>query len=356
MMKTKININNYEIFAIDYIEGNLSTDDKAAFEDFLKYNPEIKAEIDDLADFNIDQQQEDISFEKKYKLKKSPIEGLSYEEYLFISDMEKQITVKEKQELNEILKDNPVKQINYKQFSKAKVPDDKVFYPNKQSLKRNSVVTFRRVRNVITAVAASVLLFFGVRFLFNNKIDDINAKIANSAVEIKEFDNDKLKRKQDFLSPDYNKNVIAENDKNNSSNNNYNTQNQIIADNNSHQNNNKDDNNTDVENLNNDFYNDTSNDKIAFNENLPQKDISYELTDIKINNDNEKSFTDYGYSETYNAMSSEEKVEAEDVVNYMIEQIAEITDRENNVKVDIDKKNKCYGIVVNDKNYSLCLK
>lgn len=348
-MKTKININNYEIFAIDYIEGNLSTDDKIAFEEFLKYNPEIKAEIDDLADFNIDQQ-EDISFEKKYKLKKSPVEGLSYEEYLFISDMEKQITVKEKQELNEILKDNLVKQNNYKQFSKAKLPDDKVFYPNKQSLKRNSVVTFRRVRNVITAVAASVLLFFGVKFLFNNKIDDTDAQIANSAVEIKKFDSDKLKRKQDFLSPDYNQNVIAENDKNKSSNNNYNTQNQIIADNNS------DDNNTDVENFNNDFYNDTSNDKIAFNEDLPQKDISYELTDIKTNNNNEKSFTDYGYSETYYAMSSEEKVEAEDVVNYMIEQIAEITDRENKVKVDIDKKNKCYGIVVNDKNYSLCLK
>lgn len=43
----KINKLNYEAYAIDYLEGALSAEDRKAFEAFLKKNPGIKQELDD---------------------------------------------------------------------------------------------------------------------------------------------------------------------------------------------------------------------------------------------------------------------------------------------------------------------
>ena len=42
----KININNYEEWMIDYIEGNLSDAQVKEMQEFLTFHPELKAELD----------------------------------------------------------------------------------------------------------------------------------------------------------------------------------------------------------------------------------------------------------------------------------------------------------------------
>ncbi len=72
-----INKNNYHIYAIDYIEGNLPPELKTEFEKFLDNNPQIKQEIDELKEFTIPKSKASLDLADKMNLKKSTINGLS---------------------------------------------------------------------------------------------------------------------------------------------------------------------------------------------------------------------------------------------------------------------------------------
>lgn len=62
-----INRNNYETYLIDYLDGTLSDEDRSAVEHFLLMHPDIQAEIHELK--NCILPQEDINFEAKQTLK-----------------------------------------------------------------------------------------------------------------------------------------------------------------------------------------------------------------------------------------------------------------------------------------------
>jgi len=64
----KINKLNYENFVIDYIEGNLSRDQKEAFDFFIKGHPEVYDEIKDFMSAPILKVDESITFENKEAL------------------------------------------------------------------------------------------------------------------------------------------------------------------------------------------------------------------------------------------------------------------------------------------------
>lgn len=51
---SNITIHTYESYALDYLEGNLSNDDKKAFEQFLADHPAIADEMKDLLDFTLE--------------------------------------------------------------------------------------------------------------------------------------------------------------------------------------------------------------------------------------------------------------------------------------------------------------
>ncbi len=66
----KINQLNYEAFAIDYLEGNLSDEDQLVMEEFLRSHPKIKEEIISMGAFELPVFQA-ISYPEKEKLYKS---------------------------------------------------------------------------------------------------------------------------------------------------------------------------------------------------------------------------------------------------------------------------------------------
>jgi len=47
----RININNYEEFALDYIEGSMTKDEEKLFEDFLDEHPDVAKEIYNLKSY-----------------------------------------------------------------------------------------------------------------------------------------------------------------------------------------------------------------------------------------------------------------------------------------------------------------
>lgn len=66
-----INKLNYEAFAIDYLEGNLTADQKILFEAFMEAHPEVKDEMDAYLSAPLLSENEDLAYERKASSKKS---------------------------------------------------------------------------------------------------------------------------------------------------------------------------------------------------------------------------------------------------------------------------------------------
>ena len=277
MSNKKININNYEEFALDYIEGSLNAETLKAFELFLEQNPTIKEELKELEDFNFETETEKYDFDNKFELKNSPIEGLSYFEYLTVSNIEKIISAKEKNELEIILtnqdekideyklfsktkltnndiyksktdlKNSPIEDLSYfeylaisniegtitnkekvdfdsilekdttkkdeyKLFEKTLLTSEKVVFPNKSSLRKSKIFTLKNVQRTVTSIAALFIVFIGIKFVLDNVSEQrtkyLQQSYANIAVKPQ---NDILAREisKEYLVHDDNKNEQA---------------------------------------------------------------------------------------------------------------------------------------------------
>jgi hypothetical protein len=147
---------------LDYFENNLEPYLKSELETFLKNNPDIK---NTLNDFEIIQcVPEIVNYPHKEKLLKSEASetiGISYLDYLCIADLENDISVEEKKDLNNLLKRNPEYLETYRSYKKTKLsPNELILFPLKRQLQKNS---FPIIFNIVGNVAAAIIvLYMGV--------------------------------------------------------------------------------------------------------------------------------------------------------------------------------------------------
>jgi hypothetical protein len=72
IIKMAITIENYEFYALDYLEGNLDETTQKAMDQFLNKHPEILAEMEEMKAFVLEPE-DDLIFEKKDSLKKEVV-------------------------------------------------------------------------------------------------------------------------------------------------------------------------------------------------------------------------------------------------------------------------------------------
>ena len=101
---TKINRNNYEIFFLDYHEGNLAEDKKQELFLFLNENPDLKNEFESFEMLELPPAV--VFYDDKKSLKKELITEENYQQYL-IAKLEGDITKEEQNELNKFLFQHP---------------------------------------------------------------------------------------------------------------------------------------------------------------------------------------------------------------------------------------------------------
>ncbi len=134
----KINRTNYEVYIIDYLDGNLSPQLQKELQEFLLLNPDIKQEFDGLNQVSLHADTQ--IFPDKDLLKKeieSSIQGISEFDYLCIADLEEDITIQEKHELQNQLTQNIEKQTQYNLYLKTKLSsENSTKFPNKHLLKK----------------------------------------------------------------------------------------------------------------------------------------------------------------------------------------------------------------------------
>lgn len=183
----EVNRLNYEMFIVDYLEGNLPKDIEQAVLAFLKLNPDIETEINSLTEYILTP--ELIQFENKKSLKKNlqtDIPGLSKFQQLSIAYLEEDISKQEYEHLNLLLKNSKKNREEHKYIQKTKIkPDISITYPNKKELKHayNSLKFSKSL--VYIALAASIILFIGIRFILSsNNHKNYSTAIAYTKIDI----------------------------------------------------------------------------------------------------------------------------------------------------------------------------
>ena len=157
----RIKRENYELFFVDYFDGNLSEELTRELFAFLEKHPDLKAEFEAFEPVAL--HPDKVTFPGKDHLKKPAIISVgainesNFEDYL-IAHHEGDLSETEQRELKAFLNENPSLQKEDKLFALLKLhPDKEIVFKDKDSLKkRGAVLPFTRVSRWVAA--ASILL------------------------------------------------------------------------------------------------------------------------------------------------------------------------------------------------------
>lgn len=168
---TEINRHNYEIFFIDYLDGNLSPSQEKQLWSFLKENPDLKDELENFEPVEISSEKQ--PFPEKQQLKKTVLldeSNRSNFDELCIRYIEGDLSLKEKDALNEYMDNNSEKYRDFKIFKQTKIKaDPSILFLDKEKLKKSAMVFMLKRLYPYIAVAASILLLMAVYLLMPQK-------------------------------------------------------------------------------------------------------------------------------------------------------------------------------------------
>lgn len=163
----KINTQNYEAYLLDFIEGNLNAADEIEFAEFVRLNPNLKIDLENLNDFKLVPPQ--VRFNNKEILKENSekaISGISKIERLSIAFLEAELNTQELNELNQLIENQKYNNI-FENIQKTKLSVPKLPYKNKLQLKQKiQTRTFIRKTTLLYRVAALLILFLSFTFWF----------------------------------------------------------------------------------------------------------------------------------------------------------------------------------------------
>lgn len=163
---SKINLNNYEAFMLDHLEGNLSAQDTKALKLFAALHPELELSFDDEL---VTLEHEQISFGGKQNLR------AEFSDELVIGYLENVLEGAEKTQADSLAANNAVFKHELELYKKTVViADTDIVFENKEKLRRRGAVVFLLQNNYVRVAAALVLLlglWFVVTPLMNNEVN-----------------------------------------------------------------------------------------------------------------------------------------------------------------------------------------
>ncbi|MFZ9660770.1 MAG: anti-sigma factor family protein [Chitinophagaceae bacterium] len=169
---TSIHLGNYEEFFLLYIDQELSELERKNVEYFLDQHPELQEEMQQLI-LTKCKPEKMPPFDKSGLFKNHvDVENAEALQLLLIDDELDQETTAA---LHEYMSENPESLTNFQILLQTKLQHEEVIFPDKEILlKKNnaSILTFRRIS---IAVAASLILLMGIRFLISQDPLKVNS-------------------------------------------------------------------------------------------------------------------------------------------------------------------------------------
>ena len=168
-MKRRPDIHNYELFFLDYLDGNLSDAEIIALENFLLENPDLRKELEGLEHTSISP--EDLKHPLPENLKHIDLEppvSNNNLDFFLIAEMEGDLTQEQSLALQEFLRQNPECEKERKIIAAAKLqPDLNVKMETKDPLRKSLFIVYRFELSVVAAMAAGIalLLTFWLGFM-----------------------------------------------------------------------------------------------------------------------------------------------------------------------------------------------
>jgi hypothetical protein len=150
---------NYEIWFIDWLDGNLDEWQVHQLQEFLGRNQDLMEEFKTLAPVKL--KPADYSCPRKERLRKRPADlTTSQFEYLCVAGLENDLAPLQAAELREAMADDPEKRKIYNLIQKLRLVPSETVYLHKSRLKRVSVyVKAFRISLALLSAAAAVALF-----------------------------------------------------------------------------------------------------------------------------------------------------------------------------------------------------
>ncbi len=187
-MKT-INLHNYEEYAIDYMLGNLTTNQAEEFAAFLAMHPNIANDI-----LLFETKKQELSLQKepefnhlKKDINKIKITDSNFEEFC-IAYAEGDLNEIATKQLTAYIGENDHLKNELKSYFSLKLKAENIIFPNKESLKKKehkSLFT-RHLWHISTAISAAVILLFFWVFPLHENIKAPTTELAMTS-SFKEF-------------------------------------------------------------------------------------------------------------------------------------------------------------------------
>lgn len=161
-MSRIINIENYESFYLDFLDGNLNENDTVVLMAFLEENPSLKVDDSEFAYFSSEESAQLDDFSKsllKFQGFDHIIDAQNIE-YFLIASVEKQLSEEKARGLQQFLIENPSFLVDLQLYERTQlIADNSIFYPEKNKLKRGIVIPMYAR---FFAAAAGIALFFSI--------------------------------------------------------------------------------------------------------------------------------------------------------------------------------------------------
>jgi hypothetical protein len=134
----KIDRSNYELWLIDWLDGNLNDSQIEQLKHFLAGNPDLKEESDELTMFRLNPAWK--SFLHKNQLKKTTADlTLSQFEYLSVAYLENDLSAEEKTELLESIENDQEKKNSFEFVQKMRLLPGNLSYKHKKRLLKRTI-------------------------------------------------------------------------------------------------------------------------------------------------------------------------------------------------------------------------
>lgn len=181
----EINRNNYEIFFMDYLDGNLSGNEIDQFLDFVEQNPDLKDELSGIEELKLPD--ETIGFSNKQSLYKSGRQKSGTENFTAVAYMEGDLSDLETKLFMKHLEFHPEQTKDLELLMKTRLQaDESIVFPAKSKLYRKTIG--QQFIFWGTRVAAIWVVMFAFWTIFNisnekNIIENHQALVENTEIQ-----------------------------------------------------------------------------------------------------------------------------------------------------------------------------